>query len=898
MNAQMVFPQSRLPDRGDATVFLVDGSGFFFRAYHAIPDLRRKSDGMLTNAVYGFLQVFKRFVARHEPRYLAVALDSGEPTFRSDLFEAYKSNRAEAPEELVRQFPYLERMLEAMGVAVVKQPGVEADDLIGTLAEKAAGAGFAVRILSSDKDMLQLVGPRVVVERETPGGTKLYDEAAVRQRYQCSPAQLVEVMGLMGDPTDCIPGVPGIGEKTAVALIAQFGSLEGVLANLDKISGPKRRQSLLEFAEQAKLSRELARIRRDVPLDVDIAGLERRPVDRPALSQLLTELEMHGELADLGTLETSGGCEYETVDTREALERWAARLRAAGGFAFDTETTSVDAMSARLVGLSFACEPGRAGYVPIAHKSGRNLELGVVQDVLGPLLADETVPKYGHNLKYDYLVAQRHGMTPAGMALDTLLAHYLLESSARNRTLDQLAVRYLSVHMIPIGQLIGKGTGRETFDEVDIPTATRYAAEDADMTLRLARLFQPQLEAQGLMPLLSDVEMPLLRILADMEATGVHLDVAVLERQNREVSGQMEALEEEIYRLAGRRFNLNSTQQLAEVLFDDLKLPAGRDRSTRAEVLEKLAAQGYDICCRIVDYRQMAKLRGTYLEALPRQVHPETGKLHTSYNQAVANTGRISSSDPNLQNIPIRTELGRRVREAFVAGPGCVLVSADYSQVELRILAHLSGDPGLQAAFLAGEDIHARTAAEVFGVPLDQVTSEQRGRAKAINFGLIYGMSAFGLAERLGIARGEAERYIERYFQRYARVKDYIEGVLAEARRTGAVRTLLGRRIEVGNLDSPRRSEAENARRVAINAPVQGTAADLLKKAMVGIDRRLAGRRARLILTVHDEVVLDCPEEELDWTKGMLREEMTGALSLSVALEVDVRWGPNWAALK
>ncbi len=898
MDAQLEFSPVPAPEHGRETVYLVDGSGFFFRAYHAIPDLRRKSDGMLTNAIYGFLQTYKRFAGKYQPRYLAVALDSGEPTFRSDLFDLYKSNRTAPPDELVRQFPYLERLLVALGVTILKQPGLEADDLIGTLARRAARAGFPVCILSSDKDMLQLVGPETVVERETVAGSKLYDEAAVRERYQCSPAQLVDVMGLMGDATDNIPGVPGIGEKTAVALISEFGSLEAVLSNLDKISGPKRRQSLAEYAQQARMSRELARIRTDAEVGVDVPALQCRAVDRAALSQLLTELEMHGELKDLGTTQTSGTCEYETVDTRQALEAWVERLRASGGFAFDTETTSVDELSARLVGLSFACEPGKAGYVPIAHRDGRCLELGVVQDLLGPLLEDASVAKYGHNLKYDYLVMKRHGITLAGMAVDSLLAHYLLESSGRNRKLDQLALRYLNVNMIPIDQLIGKGTGRETFDQVDIATATRYAAEDADMTLRLVRTFAPLLHQQGLAPLLTDLEMPLMRVMADMEATGVHLDVAVLERQNREITGLLDALEEGIYRLAGRRFNLNSTQQLAQVLFDDMQLPGGRDRSTRADVLEKFAAQGHEICVRIVEFRQMAKLKSTYLEALPRQVRPETGKLHTSYNQAVANTGRISSSDPNLQNIPIRTEMGRRVREAFIAGPGCVLLSADYSQVELRVLAHLSGDPGLREAFAAGQDIHARTAAEVFGVPLQAVTSEQRGRAKAINFGLIYGMSAYGLADRLGIERAEAERYITRYFERYAGVKDYIQGVVEEARKAGAVRTLLGRRIEVGNVDSPRRMEAENARRVAINAPVQGSAADLLKKAMVGIDRRLDGRRSRLILTVHDEVVLDCPEEELDWARAMVREEMTGALDLSVALEVDVRWGPNWAALK
>jgi DNA polymerase I len=879
-------------------VYLVDGTGYFFRSYYGMPDLRRQSDGMMTNAVFGFLQAIKRLTKKHQPTHLAVMLDSQEPTFREDLFADYKKNRIAPPDDLIVQFPYLERLIEALGIPCFKMPGWEADDLLGTVARIVNESGHEAYILTGDKDMLQLVSPHTRVERDTPRGSIIYDVEAVQKRYRCDPERLVDVMGLMGDSSDNIPGVPGIGEKTAINLIEQFGNIDEVLANIDSISGKKRKENLEKYSEQAKLSRELATIRTDADVKVEMDGLRQRPVNAAALRELLTELEMHNQVKELGVAESSSECEYEAVDTEEKLAALAEKLKASSGFAFDTETTGLDAMGSGLVGMSFSTEAGKGDYVPIQHAEGACIELGRALDVLGPILEDPKMPKWGHNIKFDYLVMRNHGVTMRGLDLDTLIAHYLMESSGGNRKLDQLALRYLNLQMIPIDELIGKGTYRECMNQVPVSEVVRYAAEDADACLRLRERFLPELREKELEPLLGDVEMPLVVVLADMEAEGVHLDVALLEAQNSEIGKEIIRLAEAVFQMVGKEFNLNSPSQLGKVLFDDMGLPSGRKRSTRADVLEGMARSGVEIAGLVVEYRQLTKLRSTYLEALPRQIRKDTGKLHTSYNQAVVNTGRISSSNPNLQNIPIRTELGKRVREAFVASPGNVLLSSDYSQVELRVLAHLSGDEALCDAFAKGQDIHARTASEIFGVSLQEVTSEQRGKAKAINFGLVYGMGSFGLSERLGISRSEAQDYIDRYFGRYCGVKGYVDGVLAEAAEQGYVRTLLGRRIDVGGINSPKRMEAQNASRVATNAPVQGSAADLLKKAMVGVHRRLKDFRSRLILTVHDEVVLDCPQDELEPVRTLVEEEMTGAMSLSVPLEVDMHWGSNWAALK
>lgn len=872
-----------------------------FRGFHALPDLRTR-DGRPTGAVYGLLTMLHGLLNEYQPEYGVVAFDRPEPTFRHEAYAGYKANRAAPPEELVVQLPWIKEALGALRIAVCERPGVEADDLLGSLSVRAAGEGFEVVIVSGDKDLLQLIGPHVRVLQSHFKNSKLYGEKEVQERYHCPPARLPDLFGLMGDSVDNIPGVPGIGEKTAMTLIERFGDLDTLYDRLGEVEG-KRRQLLEQHREQAFLSRDLARIRTDIEWDFpwEEARLGEPDVDR--LAALYKTLEFKRLLAQLprsapGRRET---VRYQTLATVQDLQSLAERLRAAQqGFALDTETGGLDPLRDSLVGISISFKAGEAYYVPVGHQGGGNVPSAALAEHLGTVLADPGVGKSGHHLKFDSAFLKQAGLPLAGIRFDTLVASQLLEPQRDSHALDELARDHLEIEMTPIEELIGSGKRQQSMAALEVSRVSDYACADADATFQLTERFRQRIEAEGLSELFYDIELPLIEVLRDMELAGVYVEAEELARQSGQLAAQLDGLESQIHGLAGVKFNVNSPKQLAEVLYDRLGLRAGRKRSTALAVLEKLAGEGQEIASRMIEYRQLAKLKSTYLDALPRMIHPRTGRVHTSYRQIGAATGRISSSEPNLQNIPIRTDVGRRIRKAFKAPPGRVLLSADYSQIELRILAHLSEDSGLIRAFEADEDIHSFTAREVFGLPAEEpVSPEARRRAKAINFGLNYGMTPYGLAQRLGIEPEEAKAYMERYFARYPRVLAFVERTKETAREQGFVTTFKGRRVptvEVRSTDQMRREAAERA---AINAPMQGSAADLLKMAMVQVARMLAEQKAsaRMILTVHDEIIVEVPLDELEGLKERLKALMEGVVRLRVPLKVDLKWGADWAQL-
>ncbi|HPO08022.1 MAG TPA: DNA polymerase I [bacterium] len=893
------------------TAYLVDGNSYFFRAFHGIGNLSRSSDGMPTGAVFGLVNSLRQMLRTYSPDALIVAWDSREPTFRHELDDSYKSNREATPEDLVVQIPYMRQALSAMGIPMIARPGYEADDILGTLADRLAREGWDVVIASGDKDLMQLVGKNIRVLRQHLNNTKIYGEKEVRERYQVGPERLRDVFGLMGDTVDNIPGVPGIGEKTAVDLVVRFGSLESLYSNLDQVKGQKRRDSLREYREQAFRSRDLATICRDVPLELEEKSLAPPSPDTTELLRVYRELEfrtlareLEEQHATAHVLDTESrsaptAANYEIVPSRDRLQTVVEEIRKSALVAVDTETTSLNTNIADLVGLSLSIRAGQAWYIPVAHRDGDCVPLSTVKELLGPLLADPRCRKCGQNLKFDYQILSRSGLTLAGIVHDSLVASYLCEPERSTRKLDVLAAEHLGMRMTPIEDLIGSGKKQKSFAEVPIERAGPYSCEDADAAFRLAGFYEERLHSLGLKRLYEEVEMPLVSVLAEMEMCGVKVDQGTLEEQSRELGTELESLEKEIYREAGREFNINSPSQLAAILYDEKRLLTGRKKSTRADILEQLASEGHKIAVLMMEYRQRAKLQSTYLEGLKELIDPQTGRVHTSYNQTIVNTGRISSSSPNLQNIPIRTPLGHRVRRAYVAEKGNLLLSADYSQIELRIMAHLSKDPGLLEAFGKGEDIHRRTAAEVFGVSLQDVSSDMRRKAKEINFGLNYGMSPYGLSQRLAIPVEEAKDYVERYFDRYPRVREHMDEIAHEAAKNGCVRTILGRRIPTPGLGDSNRARAENARRAAINAPIQGSAADLLKKAMVDCHRRLAGKPVNMILTVHDELVFEVKESIVEETAQEVRETMETALAkeITVPTPVEVSWGNSWAEL-
>lgn len=884
---------------------LVDGSSYLYRAFHALPPLT-SSKGEPTGAVHGVLNMLNKLLAEEDPDYVAVVFDASGKTFRDEIFEDYKANRPPMPDDLRAQIDPILEAVEAMGVPLLRVEGVEADDVIGTLARRAAEAGLETLVSTSDKDMTQLVSDEVTLVN-TMSGTAL-DREGVKQKFDVWPEQIVDWIALVGDSSDNIPGVPRVGAKTAAKWLNQYQSVDAIVEQADEIKG-KVGESLREHLEQLELSRRLATIELEVELDVEPDSLERGEPDVERLRALYDRLELRAlakqleETAGPAPAKDSARGDYETVLDTAALERWIGLLQEAELIALDTETDSLDYMSANLVGISVAVEEGAAAYIPVAHAypgAPAQLARELVLEKLGPVLEDPERPKLGHHLKYDAHIFRRYGLRLEGMAYDSMLESYVLNSTATRHDMDSVARHYLGIETIHYEDLCGKGAKQITFDQVDLEDATPYAAEDAEVTLKLHRHLWAELEKEpALAALYREIEQPLVPVLTEMEERGVLLDRELLAAQSRELAAKMLELEKHAHTLAGGPFNLGSPKQLQEILFDQLELPVIRKTpkgqpSTAEDVLAELAAD-YELPQVILDYRALSKLKSTYTDKLPAQVAADD-RLHTSYHQAVAATGRLSSSDPNLQNIPIRTEEGRRIRQAFVAPPGYRLLAADYSQIELRIMAHLSGDEGLLEAFAEASDVHRATAAEVFGVAPEQVSAEQRRSAKAINFGLIYGMSAFGLARQLGIPRGEAQDYVDRYFERYTGVKTYMDRVRAQAHDDGYVETVLGRRLYLPEINSRNVQRHQYAERSAINAPMQGTAADIIKTAMIDVHEWLAGggADARLIMQVHDELVLEVAESEAEAVREEVAARMSAAAELAVPLVVETGVGENW----
>ena len=1017
MNTSLPNGAQARPIRAGDHLFLVDGSSYIFRAYHALPPLTRKSDGVPVGAVSGFCNMLFRLLkeakktgAGVEPTHLAVIFDASGDTFRNEIYDLYKAHRPEAPEDLRPQFGLIREATRAFNVACVEQKGFEADDLIATYVTQARAAGADVTIVASDKDLMQLIEPGVVMLDTMKD--KRIGEPEVFEKFGVVPTKVVDVQALAGDPVDNVPGVPGIGIKTAAQLITEYGDVETLLSRASEIKQPKRRQSLIDHADAARLSLRLVTLDRAVPVTTPVEDLSVADIDGPRLVAFLKAMdfgsltrrvaEATGAVAEAidpatvpvkfwppggaapvgsppslslplegggnegggaslddaarspasplappppsrgrvgeGGLDTAGSASivgtpasltasraaeahapidttaYETVATLPRLEAWIADARANGLVAFDTETTSLDAMQAEIVGFSLALAPGRACYVPLAHHTGGGLfDDGLTEGqiplrdalgALGPLLADESVLKIGQNLKYDALIVARHGLVIRNFD-DTMLLSYALDAGRGGHGMDELSKTWLGHTPIAFKEVTGTGKSAVTFDRVAIDKATAYAAEDADVTLRLWRLLKPRLAAEGLTTVYETLERPLVPVIAEMEKRGIAIDRQMLSRLSGDFAQGMARLEAEIETLAGEPFNVGSPKQLGEILFGKLGLPAPKKTATGAwatgaDVLEDLAAQGHELPRKVLDWRQIAKLKSTYTDALPSFENPETKRVHTSFALAATTTGRLSSSEPNVQNIPVRTEEGRKIRRAFVATPGHKLISADYSQIELRVLAHIAEVPNLRQAFADGIDIHAMTASEMFGVPVQGMDPMVRRRAKAINFGIIYGISAFGLANQLGIGRGEAAAYIEKYFERFPGIRAYMEATKREARDKGYVTTLFGRRAHYPGIADKNPAMRAFNERAAINAPIQGSAADVIRRAMIRMDDALAdaGLAARMLLQVHDELIFEVPETEVEATIPLVKRVMEGAaepaVSLRVPLVVDARAAANW----
>jgi DNA polymerase-1 len=886
------------PDRRNAVFYIIDGNSYIYRAFYAVRGLTNSS-GLPTNAVFGFANMLLKVIKEKKPDLLAIVFDPKGPTRRHLEFKEYKAHRPPMPRDLVPQIPYIHKLVEAFRIPVFVQDGQEADDVIATLARKAESRGMNVTIVTGDKDLLQLVGPHISVYDTLK--EKVYEPKDVEERFGVPPDRVIEIMGLMGDASDNIPGVPGIGEKTAQMLIKEYGTIEGLLARSGEISRPKLKQSLSEHAHLARLSRELALLRSDVEVSVNYEDLKLKPPDNAALLRILKELELTTLLRYVAR-EPEQEANYHTVLDEAGIQDMVKALTAAGEFCFDTETTSLDPMQAELVGISFAVRPHHAWYLPLGHTySGapKQLELDRALSALKPIMEDPNIRKVGQNIKYDLLVIGHYGIAVRGISFDTMIASYLLNPGKPSHGLDAIALEYLDYKTITYAEVTGTGKKQIGFPEVDIETATRYSGEDADITLRLKLALAPILLEQNLDALFREVEMPLMEVLADMERVGVKIDASFLASMSRKLETDIARVEKTIYELAGTEFNINSPKQLAEILFVKLRLtPTKRTKtgfSTNVDVLEELA-HVHPLPAEILTYRTLAKLKSTYVDALPLMINPRTGRLHTSLNQTVTATGRLSSSEPNLQNIPIRTDVGREIRRAFTAEEGASLLSADYSQVELRVLAHMSGDPALIRTFLEDEDVHARTASEIFGLSPDEITPEMRRKAKAVNFGIIYGISAFGLAQDIGVSNAEAKRYIDSYFARYPKVREFIDRTIEDTKTRGYVTTLLGRRRFIPELASSTAAVRNFGERTAVNTPIQGTAADLIKLAMIHIQARIKRQelRSRMILQVHDELVFEVPDREIATMKTLVRGEMEGVLTLSVPIKVDMGVGKNW----
>ncbi len=957
-------------------LFLIDGSAYIFRAYHALPPLTRKSDGLPVGAVSGFCNMLWKLIQEARdtsvgvvPTHFAVVFDYSSKTFRNEIYPEYKANREAPPEDLRPQFGLIRQATRAFNVACIELEGYEADDLIATYARLAKESGGDVTIISSDKDLMQLLGPKVIMY-DTMKDRVVGPEQVV-ERFGVGPEKMIDLQALAGDSTDNIPGVPGIGPKTAAQLLEEYGTLETLLERASEIRQNKRRENLIEFADQARLSKILVTLKDDTPLDVPLDGLLLQQTDGSKLIGFLKAMEfttitrkvaevtetdatqidpaeveipefaaargpdLDAALSDMkssaggastptalarkraadGSSQKLDTSRYECVRDRASLDKWLERITEAGLVAIDTETNSLDPMRAELVGISLATEPGLACYIPINHKSGQDDLLGgglaenqlsqiEVVETLKPVLEDPSVLKIGQNMKYDWLVLAQAGIHMASLD-DTMLMSYVLDAGKGGHGMDDLAKRWLDHQCISYKELTGTGKSAVTFDFVDIEKASHYAAEDADVTLRLWQVLKPRLVSERMITVYERLERPLIETISKMEQRGISIDRQILSRLSGELAQAAASLESEIHDLAGEKFNIGSPKQLGEILFGKMGLPGGKKTatgqfSTSAQVLEELAAEGHEIPRKIVFWRQLSKLKSTYTDALPDFINPQTGRVHTSYAMASTSTGRLSSSDPNLQNIPVRTEEGRRIRTAFVANKGNKLVSADYSQIELRVLAHIADIGQLKQAFADGLDIHAMTASEMFDTPIEGMDPMIRRRAKAINFGIIYGISAFGLANQLGIERSEASDYIKTYFERFPGIRDYMEETKAFARDHGYVKTVFGRRAHYPDIKASNPQVRAFNERAAINAPIQGSAADIIRRAMVRMDDALdaAGLSARMLLQVHDELIFEVPEEEVAGTISLVSHVMEGApmpaLSLSVPLKVDARAADNW----
>jgi len=905
------------------TLLLVDGSSYLYRAFHALQRAGlRNRKGEPTGAIYGVLNMLRRLQKEAPADYLACVFDARGKTFRDELYPEYKANRPPMPEDLAGQVAPLKEAIAAFGWPLLEVPGVEADDVIGTLARQAERQGVRVIIASGDKDLAQLVNPAITIENADPrtGEREILDEAGVERKFGVRPERMIDYLTLIGDSVDNVPGVDKVGPKTAVKWLGQYGTLDDVVRHADEIEGVVG-ENLRKSRDWLPQARALLTIKDDVPLSVEPTDLVLRPRDTSKLAELFERFDFKSWRRELDAADQVMSAApntasahavapapvrshlYETVLTEEQLESWLKKIGKAELVAFDTETTSLDPLKAELVGLSFALEPGAAAYVPVAHRyagAPGQLARDAVLARMKPWLEDAAHAKLGQNAKYDMHVLANQGVRLAGVVHDTLLQSYMLESHQRH-DMDSLAERHLGLKTITYDEVTGKGAGRIGFEQVAIERATEYAAEDADVTLRLHLALYPRIQSdEKLAHLYRDVEMPLVLVLFNMERHGVLLDTEQLRKLSREFGDKMAEIEARAHTQAGQPFNLNSPKQIQEILFEKQGLKPARKTpggapSTDEDALQELALD-HPLPKLILEYRALTKLKSTYTDKLPESINPRTGRVHTNYGQAVAVTGRLASNDPNLQNIPIRTAEGRRIREAFIAPPGAHIVSADYSQVELRIMAHISQDAGLLAAFAAGEDIHRATAAEIFGMSPQEVGPEQRRYAKVINFGLIYGMSAFGLARQLGLERAAAGQYMDRYFARYPGVADYMKRTREAARETGYVETAFGRRLWLPEIKSGNPARRQGAERAAINAPMQGTAADLIKMAMIAVDRWLAERRlkSRLIMQVHDELVLEVPDGEFAEVKRELPKLMSGVAKLAVPLVVDVGAGPNW----
>ncbi len=890
------------------TLFLVDGTALAYRGYFAfIKNPLINSRGENTSAPFAFTNSLLKLIREYSPTHIAVIFDAPGKTFRHERFADYKATREKMPEDLALSLPRVHQVVEAMAIPILQIEGYEADDVIGTLARQGQDAGYEVSLITGDKDFMQCLSERVHMLKPGRRGDdySLFTVEDVRERYGLEPDQMIDLLGLMGDSSDNVPGVPQVGEKTAQKLVSTWGSLEQVLAHADEVTQTRVRENLTIYADQARLSKELVTIDTGVETDVELDELAFNGFDTPALITLFNELEFTRLVREL--LAESEELPAEKEETRyrlvasiEELQAVLAQCREAEIVCVDLETTGLNPMTARVVGVSLAIHPRAAWYVPLRHTEGPNLPEAETLALLRSLLEDPTVPKAGQNIKYDTLVLRSEDIAMQGIAFDTMVASYLLNPGRRNHGLDALALEYLQYQTIPISQLIGSGRNQIGFEDTEIAAATEYACEDADITLRLLREMAPKLEALELRELFDAIEMPLIPVLTEMEASGVLVDLDLLSALGAEFEADLAELESGIHELAGEDFNVNSPQQLQLVLFDNLGLPRGKKTktgySTDSEVLENLTSE-HEIAGKLLEYRALAKLKSTYIDALPRLVNPDTGRIHTSFNQTVAATGRLSSSEPNLQNIPVRTEAGRRIRDAFIAPEGRLLLSADYSQIELRIMAHLSGDERLLDAFKRGEDIHTSTAAAIFDCPLAEVTGVQRRQAKTVNFGVMYGMGSVSLGKQLDIPNAEAKEFIENYFERFSGVRRYIDHTRDQARRNGYVTTLLHRRRYMPELESRAPQVRSFAERMAVNMPIQGTAADLIKKAMVSIQEWLWTDevRAEMLIQVHDELIFEVDEEIVDEVRDRVVSFMAEALELTVPIVVDADTGRTWA---